>query len=50
VWTTFNGLELLISQTATTPSWEATANLRPSPENAVENDATRDPEGDGIAE
>ena len=36
------GFVLLTSQTATTPSWLATANLLPSLEKAVEKDATRD--------
>lgn len=36
---TFNGFVLRTSQTATRPSCEATANLEPSPEKAVEKDA-----------
>ena len=36
---TFSGFVLRTSHTTTTPSWEATANLDPSAENAVENDA-----------
>lgn len=39
VWNTFIGLVLRTSHTATTPSWDAMANLAPSAEKAVEKDA-----------
>ena len=45
VWKTFITFVLLTSQTATTPSWLATANLLPSPEKAVENDAASEEVG-----
>jgi hypothetical protein len=43
---TFKGLELLTSQTTTKPSWLATANLVPSFEKEVENEAARADSGD----
>lgn len=39
VWMTFKGLVLLTSQITTTPSWDATANLEPFAEKAVEKEA-----------
>ena len=42
VWKTLSGFVLRTSQTTTTPSWDATANLEPSAENAVEKDAGMD--------
>lgn len=41
VWKTFNGFVLRTSHTTTEPSCDATANLVPLSENAVENEAAR---------
>lgn len=42
VWNTLSGFVLRTSHTTRTPSCDATANFRPSAENAVENDAAKD--------